>query len=76
MSDASLNVFTSPLERPFENVKYGFNDGAVDGAVVIFEDSKTRQGYVDIYMRLCRGIRRWTQSGNVEILPANGLVTE
>lgn len=48
MSDASLNVFTSPLERPFENVKYGFNDGAVDGAVVIFEDSKTRQGYVDI----------------------------
>ena len=49
MSDVSLNVFTSPYERPFENVKYGFNDGAVDGAVVIFEDSKTRQGYVDIY---------------------------
>lgn len=49
MSDVSLNVFTSPHERPFENVKYGFNDGAVDGAVVIFEDSKTRQGYVDIY---------------------------
>ena len=41
MSDVSLNVFTSPHERPFENVKYGFNDGAVDGAVVIFEDSKT-----------------------------------
>ncbi len=49
MSDVSLNVFTSPHERPFENVKYGFNDGAVDGAVVIFEDSKTRQGYIDIY---------------------------
>lgn len=49
MSDVSLNVFTSPHERPFENVKYGFNDGAADGVVVIFEDSKTRQGYVDIY---------------------------
>ena len=49
MSDVSLNVFTSPHERTFENVRYGFNDGSVDGVVVIFEDSKTRQGYVDIY---------------------------